>query len=327
MDPTSPLLYLDGPAVRAALPPVPERLALAERALVALAGEAQLPAKIGVHPRPAASWAHAMPAWVPGDAEDGSRDLLGVKFVSGFPGNAGLGLPALHATLLLCDPRTGRPRAVMDAGPITATRTAAVSGVAVATWGARVQAPSVALVGAGVQALAHVEILRTVCPGAHLRIHDRHPERAAAVAEVARSEGSFANVTTCDTAAGAVEGADVAITMVSFGPARQGLPPEVFRGVGLVVTVDYDMCLPAVVARDAALFIVDEAGQFTASRQRGLFEGYPDPAGTMGALLRAPRPPGQVVAVHLGTGVADLVFGDSVLRAAEALGLGSVLPG
>src|SRR6187549_2952237 len=107
MDPTSPLLYLDGPAVRAALPPVPERLALAERALVALAGEAQLPAKIGVHPRPAASWAHAMPAWVPGDAEDGSRDLLGVKFVSGFPDNAGLGLPALHATLLLCDPRTG----------------------------------------------------------------------------------------------------------------------------------------------------------------------------------------------------------------------------
>jgi ornithine cyclodeaminase/alanine dehydrogenase-like protein (mu-crystallin family) len=321
----APLVYLTRSDVEAAMPSTAERLALAERALRALAGDAQLPAKIGVHPRQHASWAHAMPAWVPGEAEDGSTDLLGVKFVSGFPGNAALGLPALHATLLLCDPRTGRPSAVMDAGPVTAARTAAVTGVAVATWGPREPALAVSLVGAGIQAHAHVEVLAEVVPDARLRIHDRHPERAAAVAARASAAG-FSGVSTHGTAAEAIGGSDIAITMVSFGPDRQSLPAEAFRGTRLVVTVDYDMCLPGTIAEEAALFVVDEEGQFLAARDRGLFAGYPDPAGMMGELLDAPRPSGLVVAVHLGTGVADLVLGGAILRAATARGLGTVLP-
>ena len=44
------------------MPPMPERLALAERALTALVRDAELPPKIGVHPRPEGSFAHAMPA-------------------------------------------------------------------------------------------------------------------------------------------------------------------------------------------------------------------------------------------------------------------------
>jgi ornithine cyclodeaminase/alanine dehydrogenase-like protein (mu-crystallin family) len=327
MDHQPPLLHLGSSDVEAAMPPMTDRLALAERALRSLAGDAQLPAKIGVQPRPQASWAHAMPAWVPGAADDGSHDLLGVKFVSGFPDNARRGMPALHATLLMCDPVTGRPIAIMDAGPITAARTAAVSGVAVATWGPGTDGPTVALVGGGVQARAHVEVLRTVLPGSHLRIHDRHQERAEHVARQALDSGSFASVTTEPTVEGAVRGADIVITMVSFGPHRQGLPADVFGDASLVVTVDYDMCLPAAVARDAALFLVDEAGQFEANRAKGLFTGYPAVGAMMGERLDGPRPAGRIVVVHLGTGVADLVFGDAILRAAEARGLGTLLPG
>ena len=320
------LLHLSGAEVIAALPPMAERLALAERALRSLDGSAQLPAKIGVHPRPHASWAHAMPAWVPGSDEDPSSDLLGVKFVSGFPANATLGLPALHATLLLCDAATGRPRAVLDAGPITAARTAAISGVAVAAWGPREAAPTVAVVGAGIQGQAHAEVLATVLPGSHLRIHDRAAERAEDLARYARAL-PFASVTTGDTAVGAIRGADVVITMISFGPERQTLPADAFRDAGLVVTVDYDMCLPAASAREAGTFLVDETGQFLANRATGIFEGYPDPSGMIGEHLDRPRPSGQVVVVHLGTGVADLVFGDAVLRTAESMGLGTPLPG
>lgn len=309
------------------MPPVPDRLALAERALRALASDAQLPAKIGVHPRPDASWAHAMPAWVPGDAQDGSDDLLGVKFVSGFPANTARGLPALHATLLLCDPRTGRPRAVMDAGPITVARTAATSAVAIAAWGPRSPAPVVGIVGAGAQAEGHVEALQSVLPGSHLRIHDRDAQRATALARRAMDSGSFASAATTDSAAAAIRGADVALTMVSFGPDRQALPEDAFAEVGLVVTVDYDMCLPAGAVRQAGVFLVDEVGQFLANRAAGIFEGYPDPASTMGERLDAPRPPGQIIVVHLGTGVADLVLGDAVLHVAEARGLGTALPG
>jgi hypothetical protein len=32
------------------------------------------------------------------------------------------------------------------------------------------------------------------------------------------------------------------------------------------------------------------------------------------------------VVIHLGTGVADLVFGDAIVRAAQARGLGTLLP-
>ncbi len=321
-----PLLHLAGPEVVAAMPAMPERLALAERALRALAGDAQLPPKIGVHPRPDASWAHAMPAWVPGDAADGETDLLGVKFVSGFPGNAALGLPALFATLLLCDPRTGRPRAIMDAGPITAARTAAISGVVISAWGPTHAAPVVGMIGAGVQAEGHVEMLRSVLPGSHLRIHDNDAQRARDLVGRARDTGSFASVVATDSAIDAIGGADVVLTMVSFGPDRQGLPADAYRTARLVVAIDYDMCLPASIARDAALFVVDEVGQFLANRATGIFEGYPEPAGTIGERLDGPRPAGQTAVVHLGTGVADLVFGDAILRVAYARGLGTRLP-
>ena len=40
----------------------------------------------------------------------------------------------------------------------------------------------------------------------------------------------------------------------------------------------------------------------------------------------ANRPTGRVVATHLGTGLADVVFGSAILAAAEARGLGTVLP-
>src|SRR6185437_4187772 len=47
-----PLRYLPAADVTAAMPSLPQRLALAEDVLRGLAGDAELPSKIGVHPRP-----------------------------------------------------------------------------------------------------------------------------------------------------------------------------------------------------------------------------------------------------------------------------------
>ena len=129
-------------------------------------------------------------------------------------------------------------------------------------------------------------------------------------------------------AAAAVRGADVVITLVSFGNDRQAVPATAFAPGALLIGVDYDMCLPASVVQAAALFVVDERGQFLANRATGIFAGYPDPAATMGEALIAgtPRPEGTVVVTHLGVGLADVVFGDAILRAAEARGLGTILP-
>jgi ornithine cyclodeaminase/alanine dehydrogenase-like protein (mu-crystallin family) len=97
----------------------------------------------------------------------------------------------------------------------------------------------------------------------------------------------------------------------------------------LVVPVDYATYCASEVARDAGLFLVDDRGQFLANREAGVFDGYPDPTATLGeAILDGTRRPtaGRVVTTHLGVGLADVLFGSAILRRAEELGLGVVLP-
>ncbi len=169
-------------------------------------------------------------------------------------------------------------------------------------------------------------MLGVVLPGSRVTIHDRDPELAARLAVAAQDAGVFAEVSTSSSATDAVGDADVVITMISFGPDRQQVPADAFGRAGLVVTVDYDMCVPASVVQAAALFLVDELGQFLANREGPVFAGYPDPAGIMGQRLDDARPNGRVVVSHLGVGLADVVFGDAILRAAEDQHLGTLLP-
>jgi len=314
--------------VRACLPDVPRQIELAERALRALAGMAQLPAKIGVHPRPEASWAHAMPAWVPATSEDPADDLLGIKWVSGFPANAARGIPALHATLLLSDAATGGLRGILEASGMTAVRTAAVSGVAIGRWARSATAAPhrVAMLGAGAQAESHLAMLDVVLPGCTVRLYDRDTRRADDLARRIPTGGGSVSVSVVASPAEALAEADVAITMVSFGPHRQTLDAALFDPIPLVVAVDYDMCVPAAIATQRT-FLVDEVGQLLANRAGGIFAGYPDPTDTLGSWLDDPHPGGPLLVTHLGTGVTDLVFGDAVLAEATRRGLGMLLGG
>ena len=326
----APLRYLALADVDRCMPPLTEQLALAERTLVGLAEGAELPPKIGVHPRPAGSFAHAMPSFLPGPAADGSRDLLGVKWIAGVPGNVDAGLPALHALVVVNDARTGAPIAILDGGPITARRTAAVSGAAIARWApaARGRPARAAIIGAGVQGRAHVPILGHLLPGVALAIHDRDTARARSLADAARGVPGIGTATAVAEPREAVSGADIVVTCVSFGPVNQVMTPEWFAPEALVVAVDYATSVAAAVAREAGLFLVDEVGQFRAARDAGQFDGYPDPGATLGAAIRAgtARPAsGRVLVTHLGVGLADLVFADAILAFATERGIGTLI--
>jgi ornithine cyclodeaminase/alanine dehydrogenase-like protein (mu-crystallin family) len=112
----------------------------------------------------------AMPAYTGGG--------LGAKLVTFFPGN--VGLPTHHATILLFDPDSGAPLAMLDGRLITEMRTAAVSAVATRHL-ARPDARVLAILGSGVQAGSHLEALRLVRDLEEVRVWS--PRNAAAFAE------------------------------------------------------------------------------------------------------------------------------------------------
>jgi ornithine cyclodeaminase/alanine dehydrogenase-like protein (mu-crystallin family) len=317
----------------AAMPPLEERLRLAELTMTALAdGSGELPPKIGVHPRPEGSFAHAMPAHLRGADATGAGDLLGLKWIAGFPANRTLGIPAIHGLVLLSDPATGTPTAILDAGPITAERTAAVTGVAIARFAPAVSGRTsrAALLGAGVQGRSHLAVIGHLMPGVELAVFDRHADRAAALVADAQDTPGIGRARIARTAIEATRSADVVITAASFAaPAeRQVLTEDWLTPSTLVVAVDYATYLAADVARSAAFFLTDQREQFLANRDAGNFDGYPDPMATLGEAILSgmPRPAsGRVVVTHLGVGLADLVFGDAILRRAEAAQLGTML--
>ena len=319
--------------VIAAMPPLEERLRLAERTMVALArpGASELPPKIAIHPRPADSFVHAMPAHLRGDTADG--DLVGMKWVAGYATNNALGIASISAVVVLNDPETGVPIAMLDGGPITAERTAAVSGVAIRHFGPAASTSGsthVAVIGAGVQGRSHLPVFGGVLPGCTIHLYDRDAARAATFADVARGTAGLGRVIVEPSARAAVEAADVVFTAASFGPKeeRQSMTNAWLQPGATIVPIDYATYCAAEVARDAALFLVDQREQFLANRDAGNFDGYPDPTATIGEAILAgtPRPAGRVVVSHLGVGLADLVFADAIVRAAIAAGRGTTLP-
>lgn len=62
------------------------------------------------------------------------RDSLGLKVVGYWPGNRAMGLDNHQAMVVLVDPGTGVPRAIIDGNFITAIRTSAAAPSGCDTW-------------------------------------------------------------------------------------------------------------------------------------------------------------------------------------------------
>jgi ornithine cyclodeaminase len=135
----------------------------------------------------------------------------GLKAVCIFPSNAARGIDLHQGGVLLFDGETGALRALVDASAITATRTAAVSGVATRTL-AREDARELAILGSGVQARSHLEAMAATRPFERARVWSRTAEHAAAFA--ADVQVPFP-VEAVRSAEDAVRDADVVVTATS----------------------------------------------------------------------------------------------------------------
>lgn len=110
------------------------------------------------------------------------RGPFGAKLVSVFPGNAARGGMSHQGLIVMFDPETGAPVAVVDAGEVTAIRTAAASAAASEAL-ALAEANHLAVLGTGEQARRHILAIRAMRPLQRVTIWGRDADRAAALAE------------------------------------------------------------------------------------------------------------------------------------------------
>lgn len=228
------------------------------------------------------------------------------------PDNPKRGLDAHQGAVLLHDGDTGELRAILNASPITAIRTAAVSAVATRLL-ARPDARRVAILGAGIQGASHEQALRVVLPEAEIHVWSR-------------SSG--------ESVQDALRGADVVCTCTSAREPilrREWLAPGAHvNAVGSSVPAARE--LDTATVRDASLFVdrrestLNEAGDFLdAAREAGL--GPDHIRAELGEVLVGAHPGRTAddeltVFKSLGLGVEDLAAAELVVRKAREQGAG-----
>jgi ornithine cyclodeaminase/alanine dehydrogenase-like protein (mu-crystallin family) len=117
----------------------------------------------------------------------GAHAPFGAKLISVFQQNFALGRQSHQGLIILFDPETGAPVCVVDAGEVTAIRTAAASAVATDVL-ARKDVRRLALLGYGEQAGTHARAIGRVRHLESIAVWGRSTERAAAFAERTRAE-------------------------------------------------------------------------------------------------------------------------------------------
>ena len=290
-------------------------------------GLTEMPPKPGIHTRPDC-FIHAMPAYVR------EPEVAGLKWVSGYPSNPAKGLPYITGLLVLNDPETGVPLAVMDCAWITAMRTGASAGIS-ARYLARTDSEVAAVVGCGVQARPSLAALVETLPDlAAVRCYDLLP--AATTAFIAEMGVAFPSLrfTPCESAAAAVRDADVAVTAIPIvtRPAPE-LDTTDLKAGALAVSLDYDSAWTSEAMRGCDKFCADDVPQLLATRDHGVyFGGIPDVIHADLGELAAGLKPGRehyserIFSMNMGIAVDDMVTAKALYDLALRRGAGARLP-
>jgi ornithine cyclodeaminase/alanine dehydrogenase len=318
------LLYLSRADVeRVALPMSAILAALEEMFREKGEGRVEMPPKPGIHPRPDA-FIHAMPAYIP------ALGSAGMKWVSGFPANQGRGLPYITGLLILNDPETGVPLAVMDCTWITAMRTGAATAVA-AKYLARPESASAGIVACGVQGRSNLAALAELFRIQRVRAFDIHRDVAQRFAAEMGAQLGLA-IEVVGSAREAVEGLDLVVTS---GPILKEPRPAIEAGWlapgAFASAVDFDSYFQGAALREADRIVTDDVPQMEYYRKLGYFRTTPPPDAELGEIVCG-RKPGRrnaderVICINLGIALDDMAVAIHIYRRALEQGSGTFLP-
>lgn len=320
----TPLLYLSRADVeRLALPMGRIIEALEEMFREKGQGRVEMPPKPGIHTRPDA-FIHAMPAYIP------SLGAAGIKWISGYPENHRKGLPYITGLLILNDPETGVPIAVMDATWLTAQRTGAATALA-ARYLARPDSSTVGILACGVQGRSNLEALATLFPLRRVKAFDVRPQVAQAFARE-MGEALQLEIEVVDHPKAAVAGLDLVVTS---GPILKHPTPAIEAGWlspgAFACPVDFDSYWQGPALAEADRIATDDLEQLRYYRGEGYFGSTPEPYADLGQLAAGLLPGRQrederLLCINLGLALEDMATAILLYQRARQQGLGLELP-
>lgn len=284
-----------------------------------------MPAKIGLHPLKD-TLMHAMPAFMP------KYNACGIKWGACFPENYKHGLPQTSALLILNDPNTGFPLAVMDAIWITAKRTAAVTAVACQHL-ARGDSEQLGIIGTGIQGHEHLKVLAKRLP--NLKRVTAYDIRADVLNAFVRE---FNDLLECEIIAvrdyrAAVEDSDVVIsaTAILQKPNPQIKDQWLKEGV-FIAPIDFDSLWEFTTMERMHKFLVDSRDEMAYFENIGyLPNGLPKVHAELGEVVCGAKVGREseaenIMDMNIGMAIEDVPVAQELYQRALKRGIGMTLP-
>jgi len=254
---------------------------------------------------------------------------LGVKVVSVYRENSAKNLPMINAVVLMIDPETGMPKALIDGGSLTAIRTGAGGGLA-ADLLSRQNSKTVALFGAGVQARTQLQAVMTVRNINLVNLVSRTQASAQKLANEIAEQTTNLTIKITPTPEEAIQDADIIITATTSSiPLFDGNYVKPGTHITAIGSFTPEAREIDTITAQRARIVVD-------SREACLAEAgdilIPDVQidAEIGEIVNGVKSGRQsddqiTLFKSVGLAVQDAVVGSVILKEAEALGLGIIV--
>jgi len=167
-------------------------------------GEADIPDRIRIINAENESDSLFMPGRLP------QLNTMGIKIVSGVPGNVNRELPVNIGIIILFDDLTGEPLLVMEGGSITDMRTGALTGVA-CKYLAKPNSSTMSIIGTGAQAWTQVLAVSEVFDLNQIRVYSRNAQRVSKFAQSLKGILPNVNIVPTSSAKEAVQNTDIVV--------------------------------------------------------------------------------------------------------------------
>jgi ornithine cyclodeaminase len=291
-------------------------------------GETVIEPRVHLFPRRAEGHFNVLRGVTPGHA--------GVKVVGDFVENYTLDLPSELALLLLFDPTTGIPRAIVDATAITEMRTGAVTAIGASEL-ARRSTRVLGHIGARGTAYWNVRLLCHVLPALEeIRVHSRRVESREAFAACLRDDLGRP-VRAVDSWEETVSGADVVVEATRLTEPAPLLKTEWIAPGALVIPYGTVSAVELTLTDIMDKIVVDDWGQAGVG-PLGALRAHVDSGrltaqnlyGELGDIVAGLRPGREsddetILFWHRGLSITDIALGETLLAKAAELGVGTRL--